>query len=292
MRLGWMIAVVLTTSLKMPASYAQSAPVSLPRTAPWEMNYDADSCHLRATFGSGDQKILMDLTRNAPSDMFDVTLYGKQLTTDDLKVDIEFAFGRQQPLRKFSALGGASSSTDKLPLLILSGLRIDNKARSDSGAELFQKITPEDESAATEFTIRLSSSHFFKLETGSLAAPFRAMRKCTDDLVVSWGYDPEALAKLTKGPALSDIENILKSIDYPRSALEQGQSGRVVVRFDIDATGKATRCHVLYSTAGDEFAKTTCRLILKRAKWTPALDEFGKPAKSYYIRTIHWLAEY
>lgn len=284
------IAVVLTASLTLPAVNAQSVPVSLPRIGPWELNYDADSCHLRAAFGSGDQKILMDLTRVSPSDSFDLTLYGKKLESNELNVDVEFAFGDQSKLQKRSALAGQSTVGEKLPLLIMSGLRVDNRTRGAPGPLPIPDITPADEAAVTALTIKLSSRRHYRLETGSLAGPFNAMRKCTDDLVVSWGYDPAVIAKLTKGPVLGDFDsNVLTSSDYPKTALAKGQSGRITFRLDVDASGKATGCHVLYRVAGDEFAKLTCALIMKRVKLTPALDQFGKPTKSYYIRTVNWL---
>lgn len=285
-----MIAVVLTALLNLPAANAQSLPVSLPRTGPWELNYDADSCHLRAAFGSGDQKILMDLIRVSPSDNFDLTLYGKKLESSGLKVDMEYAFGNQPTLQKLSALAGATIVGEKLPLLIMSGLRVDNRRRGAPGPLPIPEITPADEAATTALTIKLSSRRHYRLETGSLAGPFSAMRKCTDDLVASWGYDAAVISKLTKGPVLGDFDgDVLTSSDYPRSALAKGQSGRITFRLDVDASGKATGCHVLYRVADDEFAKVTCMLILKRVKLTPALDEFGKPTKSYYIRTINWL---
>lgn len=290
MRVLSLAAIVLVVWLNLADAKAESAPVSLSRVSSWEVNYDVDSCHLRAIFGTGNEKILMDLTRVRPSDTFDLTLYGKKLASSQLQVDVWFAFGNFQRLQQMSALSGASNAGEKLPLLLMPGLRVDNRFGYAPVTGTWPKITPGDESAATSLTIKLSSSKPYRLETGSLAAPFGALRQCTDDLVKSWGYDPTVLAKMTKAPeAVGANPSWLTSNDYPTGALKRGQSGRLIVRLDVDATGKAQGCRVLYRVASDEFANLTCKLILKRAKFTPALDEFGKPIKSYYIRTINWL---
>ena len=270
---------------------AESAPVSLAKAGKWEMNYDTDSCHLVATFGAGDGEITIRMTRVGPSDSFDLTLYGQPLATDVLQRDVEIAFGAQQGFIKRSALAGSAQIPRKVPLLMVSNLRVDGKDYPAKDEPANADITPEQEAAINSITLKLSSRRHYRLETGPLGAVFKAMRQCTTNLVKSWGYDPDVQANLTKfAEPTGTPERWFTSNDYPSGALQNGQSGRLTFRLDVNETGKVNGCRVLYRTNPDEFATLTCKLLLKRATMSPALDAQGRPVRSFYIRNVLWAA--
>ncbi len=270
---------------------AELAPVSLVKAGKWEMNYDVDSCHLVATFGTGDGAISINMTRVGPSDGFDLTLYGKPLATDVLQRDVEIAFGDQQGFIKRSALAGSAQIPRKVPLLMISNLRIDGKDYLSKDKPTDSRVTPEQEAATQSITLKLSSRRQYRLETGPLGTVFKAMRQCTTNLVKSWGYDPDVQANLTKDAEPTGTpERWFTSADYPSGALQNGQSGSLTFRLDVNETGKVDGCHVLYRTDPDEFAALTCKLLLKRATMSAALDSQGHPVKSFYLRKITWLA--
>ena len=62
-------------------------------------------------------------------------------------------------------------------------------------------------------------------------------------------------------------------------------------RLDVDPSGKPSGCRVLYRTNPDEFADLSCQLLLKRARFAPALDIANKPVKTFYINEVRWLME-
>ena len=268
---------------------AELAPVSLAKAGKWEMNYDVDSCHLVAKFGAGDGEITIRMTRVGPSDSFDLTLYGKPLATDVLRRDVEIAFGAQQGFIKRSALAGSAQIPRKVPLLMISNLRVDGKDYPAKDEPANADITPEQEAAINSIILKLSSRRHYRLETGPLGAVFRAMQQCTTNLVKSWGYDPDVQSKLSRPvSATGKPVNWLTTSDYPSTALQAGGSGKVVFRLDVDDTGKVGGCHVLYRTDPDEFADLTCKLLIKRATMSPALDAQGRPVRSFYIRSVIW----
>ena len=270
---------------------AESAPVSLAKAGKWEMNYDVDSCHLVAKFGAGDGEITIRMTRVGPSDSFDLTLYGKPLATDVVRRDVEIAFGAQQGFIKRSALAGSAQIPRKVPLLMISSLRVDGKDNLAKDEATDSRVTPEKEAATQSITLKLSSRRQYRLETGPLGAVFKAMRQCTTDLVKSWGFDPDVQAKLTKSAEPTGTpERWFTSNDYPSGALQNGQSGSLIFRLDVNETGKVDGCRVLYRTDPDEFAALTCKLLLRRATMSPALDSQNRPVRSFYIRKIKWLA--
>ena len=124
-----------------------------------------------------------------------------------------------------------------------------------------------------------------------MAAPMAAMRTCTMDLIKRWGYDPIVQVGL-KQPAkpLNAPTKWLTTGDFPREAAMEGASGIVQVRIDLDEKGAIVGCHILHRTSPDQFADLTCKLIVQRAKLSPALDASGTPVRSFYATKIAWLA--
>ena len=128
----------------------------------------------------------------------------------------------------------------------------------------------------------------FKL--GSMAKPMAALRKCTEDLVRTWGYDPAEQAALTQhAKPLTNPQTWLRSSDYPPVLLELGRGSRNVFRLDVDAAGRIADCHILSQTTDAEFARVTCDAIRKRATFTPARDAAGTPTRSYYVSSVNWM---
>ena len=116
------------------------------------------------------------------------------------------------------------------------------------------------------------------------------MRRCVDDLVKSWGYDPvQQATALRSVSSITPVRKWFESEDFPMDALLAHRSGVVQFRLDVDAEGKVLGCHILARTDPDAFADLTCRTLTKRAKLQPALDAQGKPMRSYFISKITWL---
>ncbi len=282
-------ALIVMMMAPFSAFGAELVPVSLAKAGNWELKSDVDSCRLVATFGTGDGEITIKMTRVAPSDSFDLTLYGKPLATYVLLRDVEIAFGGQQGFIKRSALSGSVQIPRKVPLLMISNLRVDGKDYQERDKPTDLRVTPEQEAATQSITLKLSSRRQYRLETGPLGEVFKEMRQCTTNLVKSWGYDPDVQANLTKfAEPTGTPERWFTSDDYPSSAIQNGQSGKLTFRLDVNETGKIDGCRVLFRTNPDEFATLTCKLLLKRATMSPALDAQGRPVRSFYLRSVLW----
>jgi TonB family protein len=295
MRMIATLALLAVGSAALPVSAASKPPISLPKMGKWEMNYDEDSCHLFGQFGSGDQATLLALTRNGPSDWLQMTVVSKLVDYNGIAVPVEVGIGDQpQPYNlQGVALTSAGKDGKKSPVIKVEGLRLDGWHWPDDTAA---SVTPPAlsslaEASVTSLTIRVARKQPIRLETGSLGEPMKAMRACTDDLLQHWGYDPKVYAGLTKRTTpTGNINKWLLSKDYPNRALIEGHNGMVSFRLDVDPTGAVTGCRVLYRTNPDDFADLSCKLLLQRARMTPALDAEGKPVKDYYIGRVRWVA--
>jgi TonB family protein len=120
--------------------------------------------------------------------------------------------------------------------------------------------------------------------------PMAALRKCTDELVEHWGLDAEAQRHLTRKAApASDPGTWISSEEYPSNLLARGVQGLVQFRMIVNAEGHPTSCTIQQSTRPVEFDETVCRVLMRRARFDPALDAQGKPITSYWRSTVHFM---
>jgi len=118
------------------------------------------------------------------------------------------------------------------------------------------------------------------------------MRTCTADLVKYWGLDPAAQESRTRKPEpIASPGTWLRPADYPTGALRKGASAVIDFRLMLDAAGQPTDCHIQGMTKGEEFPMLTCKLLMKRARFSPALGADGKPIASYYTNSVRWTME-
>jgi hypothetical protein len=276
-----------------PALAADKPPISLAKVSKWEINYNEDSCNLFAKFEAGGETAILGMTRVQPTDFLELKIFGKMVRSGGIEMPIEIAFGQPQVPYKRMGVAVTTSTPDKLPAVIVSRLRLDgwDYPAKASAAAFPPKVSPNDESTVTSITFKAGTNKRYRLETGSLAAPMAAMRTCTDDLLRHWGFDPAVQAGITTPTApTNNPGNWLGTSDFPNKALLLGHNGIVQFRLDVEADGKVSACRVLYRTNPDDFADLSCKLLMKRAQMSPALDAQGAPVKSFYISRIRWQA--
>jgi outer membrane biosynthesis protein TonB len=127
------------------------------------------------------------------------------------------------------------------------------------------------------------------LKTGSLGAPFKAMRECIDELLTHWGIDAAAHKTLSRTAQPRNMRALAAAVqsDYPGTALRAGMPAILRVRLAIDAAGSVTVCRMQLQYAEPEFERAACQ-NLKRARFDPALDKDGMPIASYWTTAIYY----
>lgn len=260
------------------------------------MHYADDSCQLTRSFGTGDEQVIAQFIRYAPSADFDFNLIGKPLRTRSNQSDPQIRFGAAGDFVRTRAFSG---SADKLPVLFLRG-RLDNidtanlnhddfeKMSSEQRARLI-RITPEAEAAVSSVEIKLSG-RTITLQLGPMDGPMEALRKCTTDLVKLWGLDPaEQEARLRPVLPKGSPNNWLRSADYPSGSIARGEQAIIRYRLTVDAAGQPTACAVQSAITKGDFAEVTCDLLKKRARFEPACDAKGKAMASYFVGSVVWI---
>lgn len=258
---------------------------TIKRTGAWVVDYNPDACRLMAAFGTGKDVIMMRLTRYQLGDAFDLDFFGRKVANNEIRSKARVDFGLRETPVEATAVNGKAGD---LPIVMLGSMRLDGwqEAKPDETAP---KLSAQQEAAVFAVTIKIGPRKPVRLEFGSMAKPMRQLRACQDSLLKSWGYDPVVQATLSK-PArpASSPAMWLRSSDYPTGAVFNGQNGIVQFRLDVDEYGRIAGCHVLARTNPDVFADTTCRSVSRRARFEPALDAVGKPARTLYVAKVRW----
>ena len=83
-------------------------------------------------------------------------------------------------------------------------------------------------------------------------------------------------------------QNWLSTDYYPSSAMRDGVQGVTSFRLEVGTDGKPTSCTVTGSSGSALLDDTTCRLVMRRAKFQPAKDTEGNPIASVYSSRTRW----
>jgi TonB family protein len=80
----------------------------------------------------------------------------------------------------------------------------------------------------------------------------------------------------------------ITSNDYPQEAKDIHAQGAVRYQIDISPKGLPENCVIMQSSGFDVLDQATCRIILQRARFTPALNREGEPAEGGYRDRVVW----
>lgn len=307
-------SILVFMSVSSPTMAKENLVIPLVKSTNWDMHYTPDACQLLGVFGSDAQRVIFRLSREQPSSSFGLELIGQPLKSNgsgtsaligtlirqprqysgsDNSVWLQFGLNGM-PFERYSSSMTISIAGKLLPMVRFSGLRFDETTVQIPSQTIdlvapSQEVTPTQEAEVNAIIFKMDGEKQYRLETGSMASPMAAVRKCTDDLVKSWGYDLTTEGSLRRrATPVGNPAQWVRSADYPSTAVTQGHNGLVRFRLDLDTAGLPRGCHVLYRTNPDEFADLSCALLMQRARFSPAQDSTGTPVKSFYISDIRF----
>lgn len=115
-----------------------------------------------------------------------------------------------------------------------------------------------------------------------------AMRACQDDLVRSWGLDPEELRTLTRPAMPKDYEDLAREVQavYPWRMRSIGWQATIRVRLIVGSDGRPTECNVRADGQREDFTETACDILMTKARFEPALDAAGEPTSALWTTRI------
>lgn len=79
------------------------------------------------------------------------------------------------------------------------------------------------------------------------------------------------------------------SADYPPDALRAEARGQVSYLLNVGPDGRVTSCRVTRSSQSTSLDEATCRLVTRRARFTPAENRFREKVSDTYSGAATWL---
>jgi TonB family protein len=76
--------------------------------------------------------------------------------------------------------------------------------------------------------------------------------------------------------------------DYPLAAISKGEEGSVKAELVISPAGRVDGCRILESSNSAALDVATCTIMQRRARYTPARDNIGRPIEDRQTVKIHW----
>lgn len=76
--------------------------------------------------------------------------------------------------------------------------------------------------------------------------------------------------------------------DYPPAAMRNEEQGTTGFALQVGPDGRVTSCSVTSSSGSSTLDDTTCRLVTRRAKFTPGKDASGNPIGGAFSSRIRW----
>ena len=89
--------------------------------------------------------------------------------------------------------------------------------------------------------------------------------------------------------AKANLNSLFSTDDYPQSAIRNEERGTTAVRLTVGPDGRVTDCSVTSSSGSSALDSTTCSILRRRARFTPAKDQAGNPiSDSSQSARIRW----
>ena len=291
MKFSYLVATAsLAAALSQPA--AAREPLVLAPSSAWNMFYDADSCALRRQFGEGEQLTYLEMRRFEPGTSIQFIV-----STNIKKVNRTFLF-RFDENEEWRTTGGfrldmSDGSNGMIFTSTLFKVEIPEALLKDEEAltaywKSLDNPALEDAAVKAADAVMLQGAFVrdLTLRTGSLEAPIKAMRECTDELITHWGVDAEAHKTLSRPVTAKNAGEMSTKIDYPRRLVRQGVPGIVRARLGVDPTGAVTGCHIQMDLADAQFEKEVCETLSRELVLEPAMGKDGNLIASYWVKQV------
>ena len=89
--------------------------------------------------------------------------------------------------------------------------------------------------------------------------------------------------------AKANLPSLFSTDDYPAAARRADEQGTVAIDAAVDPIGRVIGCNVTTSSGSPSLDATTCSIIQRRARFTPAQDGAGRAVADRVQARIRWV---
>lgn len=207
--------------------------------------------------------------------IFGLSLTSERRTVAILSGALPYDVGAQPDLT-WTTSDGTSFSGGSLVSAVEGGKRVITLASADFLSKM---------EVATSVRIDDANGKLVSFALTDMAPAVAELRRCMGELIkLDIGTGLPAATK----PVPNNLSSAITSGDYPAAALRAQASGQTSVALTISAHGMVSDCSVTASSGNVDLDAATCRLMQRRARFTPATDAAGKATGARYGTSINW----
>ena len=92
-------------------------------------------------------------------------------------------------------------------------------------------------------------------------------------------------------PQGAPMTSLFRADDYPIGALRNGEQGTVFYEQRVGTDGSPKACRVTPSSGSVRLDTATCSILMARARFHPARDNYGRPVEDVFKGQINWRTE-
>lgn len=259
---------LIAVSLALPGSATQAAPRQ--PIHPWIVDYGATSCSASRTYGSAEAPLVLAFRPSPKGQAIHLLLARPSKISAPEQLPVTVTLGTK-PLE--TTLLRHAAADRKTEILRMSFNRAELDRLGDAGRVRVKSPRVIDE----EFTVP------------GMKPVLKALDTCAADLQQHWNIGEAAEARLTsKAASLKPLASYFSSGDYPDMAFTRNMTGRTEVLLLVDEQGALKDCSVESTSGIASLDAMSCQVLRVRAKFRPATDAVGKPAKSVIVSAIRW----
>jgi TonB family protein len=264
--LMWRVSV-LFAFLSTQAAFAAPPRPPLPPIGPWVLNYGETQCVASREYGTEKDPLTFGIRPAPNGETYELLVgrarYGPEFA-EEFEGSVDFGNG---PISAWLLHYGGKGKK-----ISLDQFRI-------ASADMAQA------SASKSVTLHTKGGPNVCVELANMPALLKGLADCTADLKHYWNMEPPEKDKIAT-PSKGDLRSIFRSTDYPADAMKNRQEGRVQFLLLVDERGKIASCHVLQASGVPVLDGMGCQVLTQRAKFTPSLDQHGKPIRSSVVTPV------
>jgi protein TonB len=100
-----------------------------------------------------------------------------------------------------------------------------------------------------------------------------------------------ALLTATEPVPLKPLASLLSEADKLSVVERVGAQGTVGIKVTVDPTGRVSDCSIAHSSGFKVLDSETCKVVHRKARFSPAKDEQGHPVAGVLYGDIAWEPE-
>ncbi|HEX8239113.1 MAG TPA: energy transducer TonB [Allosphingosinicella sp.] len=252
------------------AAFTEAASESRAPTGKWNVNFADAQCVAHRDYGTPADPLKLLLKAPAVGDVMQVAVLRPAAWTSAEQVKATVTVDGGPPLKTSLLMYSPKDSKERVYLLNMPSAEFASVRRAK--------------------TLSVHSSGLSETFALSQMEPLlKIVDECVADLrrvfnISASGGEPVGL----KSRAKANLARFFSDEDYPTVAVMKGQGGRVGFALLVGEDGRVADCTIVATSGVPSLDSQACALLRIRARFEPARDNAGKPAKDSVLGGIVW----